>query len=108
MIAGIITHLGFAIFFFIVGILFLKRKASLLIAGYNTLSKREKEKYNIKYIMKFLSIIMFVFAACFCVMAGSYFLEDNDAILYIGYALVSIVVVFTIVYSNISHRFRQK
>ena len=51
--------------FIILGVLLRFAKASFLIAGYNTSSKLQKEKYNEKALCKFIGNLLFGFAAIF-------------------------------------------
>jgi uncharacterized membrane protein len=51
--------IGIAILFIILGILIKYGKMYFLIAGYNTMPKEEKEKYNIKGIATLFRNVMF-------------------------------------------------
>ena len=46
-------------------------KWSFLIAGYNTMSKEEKERYDETALCKFMGKFMFVVAFCFLLMVLS-------------------------------------
>ena len=46
----------------VMGILILAGKGDYLIAGYNTASKKEREKVNIKRLRRLMGITMFVLA----------------------------------------------
>lgn len=51
--------IGVAILFIVLGILIKYRKMYFLIAGYNTMPKEEKEKYNIEGIATVFRNVMF-------------------------------------------------
>lgn len=51
--------IGIAILFIVLGILIKYGKMYFLIAGYNTMSKEEKEKYDIEGIASVFRNIMF-------------------------------------------------
>ena len=55
--------IGIALLFIILGILIKYCKMYFLLAGYNTLPKEEKEKYDIKGIAKVFRNVMFGMAA---------------------------------------------
>ena len=56
--------IGAAILFIVLGILIKYGKMYFLIAGYNTLSKEEKEKFDIKGIANVFRNTMFGMAGC--------------------------------------------
>ncbi len=102
-----VVHASVALLFIILGIVFFQGKGAFLIAGYNTSSKAEKEKYNEKALCRFLGKIMFLFAVCFLVVILSDVL-DNMAFLWIGLGLFLAVIVFTLTYANTGNRFKYK
>ena len=55
--------IGIAILFIVLGILIRYGKMYFLLAGYNTLPKEEKEKYDIEGIAKVFRDVMFGMAA---------------------------------------------
>lgn len=101
------VHASVALLFIVLGIVFIQGKGAFLIAGYNTSSKAEKEKYNEKALCRFMGKMMFLFAVCFLVMILSDMLE-NLAFLWIGLGLFGAVVVFTLIYANTGNRFKNK
>ena len=60
--------IGIAILFIALGILIKYRKMYFLIAGYNTMSKEEKEKYDIEGIARVFKNVMFGMA--FIIIVG--------------------------------------
>lgn len=101
-----IAHMMCVLVFGILGIVFFKGKGASLIAGYNTVSKYEKAKYDQTALCKFMGKIMFVLAACFVVMAVSDW-TDIMALLWIGLGLVLAVAVFAAIYANTGNRFKK-
>ena len=56
--------------FFLLGLLFARGKGAGLIAGYNTMSAREKEKYDKKKLCKAMAKLMCALGACWAVLAA--------------------------------------
>lgn len=102
-----VVYTSVDLLFIILGIVFIQGKGAFLIAGYNTSSKAEKEKYNEKALCRFMGKMMFLFAVCFLVMILSDVL-DNMAFLWGGLGLFLAVVVFTLLYANTGNRFKNK
>ena len=72
--------IGVAILFIVLGILIKYGKMYWLIAGYNTMQKRDKEKYNIEGIANVFRNVMFGMAL---IITAGYFiakLTDNPDI----------------------------
>ena len=66
-----VEQLIIMLLFLAMGILFAFGKGSFLIAGYNTMSKEEKAKFDKKKMMKMMSKMMFALAACMAIeLAG--------------------------------------
>ncbi len=102
----LIIHAAIVVFFIVLGVVFLLGKGAFLIAGYNTASKAEKEKFDQKALCKFMGKSMFAFAACMAVVASSEILH-NQVPLWIGFGLFFAVVVFMMIYANTGNRFRK-
>ncbi len=81
-------------------------KGAFLIAGYNTSSKAEKEKFDEKALCKFMGKSMFAIAACWLVVALGEII-DSQAPLWIGVGLFFALVIFMVVYANTGNRFRK-
>ena len=92
--------------FIFLGILFFFGKGTFLIAGYNTLTKEQKERINTKALTKFVSLLMFVGA----LGVSSLVLDDlypNNHLSFIGTVLTPLITIVGIIYMNISKRFRK-
>jgi hypothetical protein len=66
--------IGVAVFFIILGILIKYGKMYFLIAGYNTMSKEEKDKINIEGIATLFRNVMFGMAL---IMITGYFIANE-------------------------------
>lgn len=100
-----ISYLIMALFI-IAGTMLYQGKWANLIAGYNTLSKEEKEKYDTPALCRFYGKMMFVIS--FSILLW----EIGDAlgsllIFMFGTLLFIVSVVFTLVYSNSGSRFKK-
>lgn len=105
--APFFIFLGIDLLFIILGILFFCGKGSYLIAGYNTASKAERAKYDMKALCRAMGWMMFALAACWLIAALN-FLFDNMAFLWIGEVLFCVVAIVGAVYMNTSKKIKRK
>lgn len=101
-----IAHLFFASLFTGLGLLFFRGKGAFLIAGYNTSSKQEKEKTDVKALTRFMGKLMFFFSACFLIMATSDLFASMIP-LWIGLALFLVGCIGAVIYANTGNRFQK-
>ena len=95
-----------AALFILLGVLFACGKGAGLIAGYNTLSPREKEKYDQKKLCKSMSKLMFALGACFVVASlGEVF--HVRALYWIGLGLFLAVTIVGVIRMNTGDRCRK-
>lgn len=87
------------------GILFSTGKGAFLIAGYNTMPKKEKAKYDIVALCKFMGRLMFAVSGCVL-----FWLFDE---LYLGFHLFAIgqilliaILIFALIYANTGGHFK--
>lgn len=99
--------LAIVLLFVILGIVFSQGRGANLLAGYNTMSKDQKARYDARALCRFMGKIMFILAACMLVMALAEPLAFA-ALLYIGLGFFLAVTVFTVVYANTGNRFQKK
>ena len=93
--------------FVFIGIMLSLGKWSFLIAGYNTMSKEEKEGYDTIALCKFMGKLMFIIAFCIVLFILSDVLMMK--ILFdIGNILLIGSIIFTFIYSNTGNRFKIK
>lgn len=95
----------FGLFLFL-GILMSMGKGSFLIAGFNTMTKDEKDKYDKVALCKFMGKMMFVFSLCIALgflstMFEISILRNIEIILFIS------SIVFMLVYLNTGNRFKK-
>ncbi|MGM8216604.1 DUF3784 domain-containing protein [Bacillaceae bacterium W0354] len=91
----------------ILGIVFMNGKGSFLIAGYNTMSQEEKEKYNIVALLKFMGKMMFALSGSMLLWVLSVAYEMSWLFV-IGLALFIAMIAFMIIYINTGNRFKKQ
>lgn len=92
--------------FVFLGVIFSMGKGAFLIAGVNTMSKEEKAKYNIPALCKFMGKFMFVIAFSILLFALGEIFEMN-VLFIIGQAIMYISIIFTLIYMNVSKKFKK-
>ena len=60
---------GFCLLFVVMGISLLAGRGAWLIAGYNTMPKKERERYDERALCRFMGKLMLYCAACVLLMA---------------------------------------
>ena len=96
MLAVAIVNSCILLLFILLGLLFASGRGAGLIAGYNTMSAREKEKYDKKKLCKAMAKLMFALGACWAVLgAGLIFqvkwLHWAGMILFFAAAIVGVI-----------------
>ena len=92
--------------FVLLGIILSIGKGSFLIAGFNTMSKKEKEEYDVVSLCKYMGKFMFMIAFCIILFV----LSDVFAmkvLFNIGLMLFFVALIFTMIYSNTGNRFKR-
>ena len=89
------------------GILFSKGKGAFLIAGYNTMPRAKKERYDQRGLCRFMGKLMFALAASWVPVALGAVL-DMDWLYVAGIAAYLIVIAAGVIYANTGHRFQKK
>ena len=84
-----------------------KISAADAISGYNTMSKKKKEKYDEKALSRFFGWILLIFCLSFIIffIIGKHF--KGEWVKYCGIALMSSLLV-CIIYARTSKRFRKE
>lgn len=100
---GVVFIIGL---FILLGIILSMGKGSFLIAGFNTMSKEEKEEYDVVSLCKFMGKVMFIIAFCITLFLLSEIFKIK-VIFYIGLILFFVVVIFTLIYTNTGNRFKK-
>ena len=102
-----LIHLAVIALFAGLGLLFSKGKGAFLIAGYNTMSKAKKARYDKNALCRFMGRLMFALAACWVPVALGTALELGW--LYgAGIAAYLLVIAGGLIYANTGHRFQKK
>ena len=104
--AGAIVNVVILIPFLIIAVIFSKGKGAALIAGYNTMSNKEKAQYDEVAMCKFMGKIMY--GICFTLLLFTIgAIVDENALFNIGLILMFALVIFAIVYTNTKNRFKK-
>ena len=103
----LIINIGVILLFLIFGIAFLKGKGIDLVAGYNTMPQQEKENIDQKALGKYMSRLMFLLAACWCVLSVGVAIEQMW-LFWVGFGLFLGVVIFFVIYLNTGNRLQKK
>jgi len=92
--------------FLIFAIVLSQGKGAFLIAGYNTMSDSEKEKYNEKALAKFVGKVMYGYSFCL-LLWGLNDLFKTEWLFIIGLVLFIVLTIFVVVYANTRNRFKK-
>jgi len=99
----LVVNLVMIALFVLLGVLFARGKGLDLIAGYNTLSPREKEKYDKEKLCKAMSRMMFLLAGAWAVAAlGD--VVHTKALYWVGMTLFLAVIIGGVIYMNTGNR----
>lgn len=82
------------------------RQVTWLISGYNTASKKEKERYDIDKLCKYMGNFIFILASILLMVAigGIVFARYIDKIISVGFCVFVAVIVCGLVYLNTGKR----
>ena len=103
----LVIHLIVAAFFILLGILFRRGKGLSLVAGYNTMSKAQKEKIDSEKLSRYMSNLMFALAVCWLIIACQAVFHQI-AFLWIGMAAVFLVIIIGVIFMNTGNRIMKK
>ena len=92
---------------FIQAIFWLRGKGAVMLAGYNTMPKEEKAKYNERALLKFAGIMMFPMNAFLSGMIFCMAFGHNWIALGLGAAFMA-TVLFMVFWVNFSDKFKRK
>lgn len=102
---GTILNLLLVVPFLIMAYFLSQRKGAFLIAGYNTMPREEKAKYDEIALCKFMSKVLYGISFSIVLLSLSDWLE-LPLLMWIGIAFMTGLIVFTLIYSNTGNRFR--
>lgn len=97
----------FILLFIVMGVFLLMGKGAWMIAGYNTMPKREKEKWDEKALCRFMGKSMFYFAFCMVLMVADKYFSGYHLTAY-GSFMIFAGVIFMVIYANTGGRFKKK
>jgi len=103
----VVTESILILLFIALGILFSSGKGDFLIAGFNTMPKTEKDKFDKTALCKFIGKVMFALGFCTIFWVLSEIIGANW-LLSAGIILYFAVIVFTLIYANTFNRFKIK
>ncbi|MCG3612525.1 DUF3784 domain-containing protein [Clostridioides difficile] len=93
-----------ALAFFILSVLLFNGKASMLLAGYNSMSKKEKARYDKKKLCRSSSIVTFIVSIMLFIMVFlGYRIESGqmDEKKMVPFSIIFIIVILSSVFFNI-------
>ena len=102
-----LIHLAVIALFAGLGLLFSKGKGAFLIAGYNTMPREKKERYDKNALCRFMGKLMFALAACWVPVALGAVL-DMDWLYGAGIAAYLLVIAAGVIHANTGGRFQRK
>lgn len=103
----LVINIGVILMFLVLGAVFSKGKGAFLISGYNTMSEKEKSKYDEKALCKCMAKMSYSLAGCWLVLSIGIF-ADITWLFGIGFALFLAVTFIFIIYMNTGKRFQCK
>ncbi|WP_422124543.1 DUF3784 domain-containing protein [Planococcus sp. X10-3] len=104
MIKELIISLGGILLLLALGLYLLQGKGAMLIAGYNTLPKKEKEKYDEVALCKATGKLVLSFIFPIALLSIGDLLELNS-LLIAGGVLLGVLIVFGLIYMNTGNRY---
>ena len=93
--------------FTVLGVFLLNGRGTFLIAGFNTLPKEEKAKYDKLALSKFYGKTILALSVSMVFWLLSDILQNN-VLFIIGLILFAGIIVFSLVYSNFGVRFKKE
>ena len=103
----LVVNIGVILLFVVLGITFSKDKGVNLVSGYNTMSKSEREKIDTKALCKYMSRMMFLLAACWCILSIGLILEKMW-LFWCGFGIFLGVTIFFVIFLNTGNRLEKK
>ena len=104
---GVVLYGIFAVFFLVLGVIFFLGRGARLIAGYNTMPKEERARYDEKALCRFMGKLMFYCAVCMLLM-GADKIRPHQGFGAAGMIWLAIGAVAAVIYANTGNRFLKK
>lgn len=100
------SHVIISMVFLLLGYLIKYKKWSWLISGYNTASKKEKEKYDVDALCNSTGEASFILGGVLLLTSlGEFF--DIAWIIYAGWIVFTVLVFAFVIYANTGNRYRK-
>ena len=103
------TNLISGILMLAIGLIIQTGKANFLIAGYNTASKEEQDRWDVKAMSKFVGWVLLALPAIIlliaCIPIGLNFFPY--AAMHISWILFTVIIIVGVIYLNRSPRFKR-
>lgn len=106
MIFEMLIPIGTILLLLFLGFYLLQGKGAMLIAGYNTLPKEEKEKYDEVALCKATGKLILAIAFSMMVIFAGIFLVIS-VLLTVGTVLLVITILFGLIYMNTGNRYKK-
>lgn len=90
--------------FIVLGCVFLSGRGAGLIAGYNTMPRTERERYDKRALCRFMGWLMLYIAVCTALFCADE-LWPRKGLALVGYIWLPIGIVCAIIYANTGGRF---
>jgi len=108
IIIALVIYMGIIVAFITIGLKWSRSKGLSLIAGYNTASESEKNKYDIIRLTRFMSKIAYCDAVLLIILVPVIYLSIKWKVMWLLYFFIFGIVAFNIygaIYSNkIKHK----
>ena len=92
--------------FITIGIFLSKGKGIFLIAGFNTMSKEEREQYNLLNVCKFMSKFCFAIAFYILLLIINTYHEIKGMSVLVPFLIIG-TTLFSVIYLNVSKKFKK-
>lgn len=107
MTTELIISLGGILLLVILGLYLLQGKGAWLIAGYNTMPKEDKAKYDETALCKATGkLILGVAFSTVLLVTGDFF--NNSILLIAGIGITVFIILFSVIYINTGSRYKKK
>jgi uncharacterized membrane-anchored protein len=97
-----------AVSLLLLGYLIKKFKMSYLIAGYNTSSKKEKEKYDEKKLTNYVGNLLIISSLFLIKGIILYFIIREENIIIVSWILFTIILIGGVIHLNITNYVKKK
>lgn len=107
MMCELLVGIGFCCMFVVLGLLFRSGRGAWLIAGYNTLPPKKRERYDRQALCRFMARLMFFCAACTTLLVADT-LQPGRGLGIAGRLWMTIGIIGAVIYANTGGRFLKR